>query len=76
MLKIVGVKGPNWLFNPDTAMPAVMLMTLWAAVGYYMIIFLAGLAEFPRFFTKRPRWMAPVHAIRFGTLRSRSCAIR
>jgi ABC-type sugar transport system permease subunit len=24
LLKIVGIKGPNWLFDPDTAMPAII----------------------------------------------------
>ncbi len=48
MLDLIGIKGPNWLFNPTTALPAVMIMTVWGAVGYYMIIFLAGLAEIPQ----------------------------
>ena len=50
LLKMVGVSGPNWLFDPSTALIAIMLMTIWAAVGYYMIIFLAGLAEIPQTF--------------------------
>ena len=50
LLKLVGISGPNWLFDPDTALPAIMLMTIWGEVGYYMIIFLAGLAEIPQVF--------------------------
>lgn len=50
LLKLFGISGPNWLFDPNTALPAVMLMTIWGAVGYYMIIFLAGLAEIPQVF--------------------------
>ena len=49
-LQLVNIKGPNWLFNPSTALPAIMIMTIWGAVGYYMIIFLAGLAEIPEVF--------------------------
>ena len=50
LLKLVGIKGPNWLFDPTTALPAIIIMTIWGAVGYYMIIFLAGLAEIPQVF--------------------------
>ena len=50
MLGLVGIAGPNWLFNRSTAMPAIIIMTLWSAVGYYMIIFMAGLADIPDVF--------------------------
>lgn len=70
LLKIVGLKGPNWLFDPDTAMPAVMLMTLWGAVGYYMIIFLAGLAEIPQVFYEAAKvdGASPRHTFWYITL--------
>ncbi len=70
VLKVIGIKGPNWLFNPDTAMPAVMLMTLWAAVGYYMIIFLAGLAEIPPVFYEAAKvdGASPRHTFWYITL--------
>jgi multiple sugar transport system permease protein len=50
VLRVVGIHGPNWLFDTNTALPAIMVMTLWGAVGYYMVIFLAGLAEIPQVF--------------------------
>jgi multiple sugar transport system permease protein len=50
LLRIIGLRGPNWLFDPNTALLAIILMTIWGAVGYYMIIFLAGLAEIPQVF--------------------------
>jgi multiple sugar transport system permease protein len=50
VLRVFGINGPNWLFDPFTALPAIMVMTLWGAVGYYMVIFLAGLAEIPQVF--------------------------
>ena len=50
LLQMINVEGPNWLFDPSTALPAIMIMTIWGAVGYYMIIFLAGLAEIPEVF--------------------------
>ncbi|CAH2407237.1 carbohydrate ABC transporter permease [Mesorhizobium escarrei] len=33
----------DWLGNPSTALPAVMAMSIWQAVGFHMVIWLAGL---------------------------------
>jgi putative chitobiose transport system permease protein len=33
----------SWLGNPDLALYAVMFVTLWKGLGYYMVIYLAGL---------------------------------
>lgn len=33
----------NWLGNPDTAMPAIAVMSAWQGAGFQMLIFLAGL---------------------------------
>lgn len=49
-LALVGISGPNWLFDKNTAMPAIILMTIWGAVGYQMLIFMAGLADIPHVF--------------------------
>lgn len=37
----------DWLNNPSTAMPAIMFMSIWQAVGFHMIIWLAGLQTIP-----------------------------
>ncbi len=37
----------GFLSNPALALPAVMLVTLWKGLGYYMVIFLAGLQGIP-----------------------------
>jgi multiple sugar transport system permease protein len=37
----------DWLNNPSTALPAIMLMSVWQAVGFHMIIWLAGLQTIP-----------------------------
>jgi len=39
--------GTDWLNNPSTAMPAIMFMSIWQAVGFHMIIWLAGLQTIP-----------------------------
>lgn len=38
----------DWLGNPDYAMGAIILSTVWKAAGYYMIIYLAGLQGIPQ----------------------------
>jgi multiple sugar transport system permease protein len=43
----VGITGPNWLGDPNWAMPGLILMTSWRNFGTGMIIFLAGLQAVP-----------------------------
>lgn len=42
-LSLVGIKGPAWLTDPQTALGSLILMSLWGIGGGRMIIFLAGL---------------------------------
>ena len=37
----------SWLGHPDLALYAVMFVTLWKGLGYYMVIYLAGLQGIP-----------------------------
>lgn len=41
------VDGTDWLNNTSTAMPAIILMSIWQAVGFHMVIWLAGLQTIP-----------------------------
>lgn len=47
-LGAVGIPGHGWLTDPNTALPAIMVMDVWAAVGYYAIIFFAAFASIPQ----------------------------
>lgn len=38
---------PGWLESTTYSMPAVMLYSLWHSLGFYMVLFLAGLASVP-----------------------------
>jgi len=38
----------GWLRDPSLAMPAVMLVGIWKNVGFYMVMYLAGLQSIPR----------------------------
>ena len=46
VLAAVGIQGPGWLTDPEWAMPALVLISLWG-VGYTVVIYLAGLQDVP-----------------------------
>lgn len=48
LLGLIGIEGPNWLFNSKSAMPALIIMSNWKGIGYAMLIFLAGLQGIPQ----------------------------
>ncbi|GAA1989910.1 sugar ABC transporter permease [Isoptericola halotolerans] len=44
ILRGLGVENPpNWLGDPATAMPSVMLVLIWVQIGYPVVIFMAAL---------------------------------
>jgi multiple sugar transport system permease protein len=43
----IGIDGPRWLVDPDTALYALWIMSLWG-LGRSAIIFLAGLKQVPQ----------------------------
>jgi len=49
-LKVVGVTGHNWLLDNRTAMPSIIVMSVWGGIGYYMVLFMAGLSDIPTVF--------------------------
>lgn len=43
-LRSLGVENPpGWLASPDWALFGIMLMTVWASIGYAMVLYMAGL---------------------------------
>ena len=50
ILGALGLPQPNWLSDANTAMPAIIVMSVWQAVGYYTAIYMAGLADIPQDF--------------------------
>ena len=47
-LGLIGIAPVDWLGNPSTALPAILLFVAWKSFGYNMIIFLAALQAVPR----------------------------
>lgn len=48
LLVRIGLQPVPWLTDPLTAMPAIAAMVTWKNVGFYVIIYLAGLQYIPR----------------------------
>jgi multiple sugar transport system permease protein len=48
LLVKIGISPVSWLTDPNTAMPAIAVMVTWKNVGFYVIIYLAGLQYIPR----------------------------
>lgn len=47
--KMAGLPVPEngYLFSTKTALPAIMVMDIWVAIGYYVLLFLAGIKSIP-----------------------------
>jgi multiple sugar transport system permease protein len=48
LLVRIGLNPVPWLTDPRTAMPSIAVMVTWKNVGFYVIIYLAGLQYIPR----------------------------
>ncbi len=48
MFESMGINLPRWLGGPSVTLVAISIMSIWKNIGYYMIIFLAGLQNIPR----------------------------
>jgi multiple sugar transport system permease protein len=47
LLATVGIQGPAWLFDPNTALYAVVIASVWKDAGFSTVLFLAGFAGHP-----------------------------
>jgi sn-glycerol 3-phosphate transport system permease protein len=45
--RAVGLASRNWLGERDTALPALMAVTVWKEAGFFMIFYLAALQQMP-----------------------------
>lgn len=46
--ELLGVKNLNWLGNPKLAKPTIVFIQLWQGLGFYALLFMAGLAKIPQ----------------------------
>ncbi|MGL5928778.1 MAG: carbohydrate ABC transporter permease [Dermatophilaceae bacterium] len=47
LVATVGVDGPDWLGNPTTALFSIIVLSIWQAMGFHMVIWLSGLQTIP-----------------------------
>ena len=47
LLRLVGIHGPAWLFDPKWAMPAIIMTSVWKDTGFVAVMYLAGLQGIP-----------------------------
>ena len=66
----LGLPGESWLGDPRFALGSFVGITIWFLMGYYMIIFLAGLQEIPREYYEAARLdgASPLRSFRDITL--------
>lgn len=43
----LGLPQPGWLNSSDTSLAAIIIMAIWKNLGYYMMIYMAGLQNIP-----------------------------
>jgi ABC-type sugar transport system permease subunit len=48
-LESVGIRGVDWLGDPNLAMPSVIAVSVWKTIGWNMLIYLAGLQGIPEY---------------------------
>jgi multiple sugar transport system permease protein len=43
----IGITAPDWLQNPTTVIPVMVIVSIWQGMGYQMVMFMAGLENVP-----------------------------
>lgn len=47
VLRAIGLPGPQWLADAHWAMPTIIVVAVWQDVGYFAVVYLAGLQSVP-----------------------------
>ena len=47
LLESIGLRPPMWLADTRTSMPTIIMISVWQDVGYFAVIYLAGLQAIP-----------------------------
>ncbi|MGX7163870.1 carbohydrate ABC transporter permease [Enterococcus massiliensis] len=48
ILKKIGLNGIQWITDPNIAISTIIIVGVWSAIGYNMILLLSGLQEIPK----------------------------
>ncbi len=52
LLGLIGIAPVNWIGQASTLMPSLIIMSLWADVGYNIVLFIAGIQGIPMDYTE------------------------
>lgn len=50
ILAMLGIQGPNWLNQSNTALIAIIIVGVWRSFGYNVILYIAGLKQIDDFY--------------------------
>jgi multiple sugar transport system permease protein len=50
VLNAIGIGGRSWLGVPSLALPVIIVVSVWFWMGFYMLIYLAGLQDIPQWY--------------------------
>lgn len=56
VLMKLGLDPVLFLIRPNLALWSIIAVLVWQAVGFYVVLFSAGMASIPGRSTRRPRW--------------------
>ncbi|KDR95822.1 multiple sugar transport system permease protein [Peptoclostridium litorale DSM 5388] len=48
LFTLAGMTPPSWLGSTNLALPTMMMIAVWKNVGYFMVIYIAGIMDIPR----------------------------
>ncbi|MBI5929231.1 MAG: sugar ABC transporter permease [Chloroflexi bacterium] len=70
LLAKLGIEGPAWLFDPDTALYAIIITSVWKDTGFVAVMLLAGLQNIPETYYEAAKidGARPWQRLRFITL--------
>ncbi len=55
LLSVAEIPSVSWLTSPAWSMPSIAIMKIWTDIGFYSVLFLAGLQAIPSEFTDAAR---------------------
>ncbi len=48
LIGLIGIQPQSWLGSVELALPSIIAVSVWIQMGYFMVIFIAGLQDIPR----------------------------
>lgn len=68
VIEMFGGSGISWLGNEKLAMPVIALMSIWRRVGYFMLLYLAGLQNIPKSLYEAAEMDGATNFVKFRTI--------